>query len=48
MLINLLAAGKLPADKLITHHFKFGDTEKAYQTFQAARMEKTLKVLIEM
>lgn len=46
--MKLLASGKLPADKMITHHFKFGDTEKAYQTFQAARTEKSLKVLITM
>ncbi|KAF2030259.1 alcohol dehydrogenase GroES domain protein [Setomelanomma holmii] len=48
MLMNLLASGKLPAEKLLTHRFKFEDTEQAYETFKAARTEKTFKVLIEM
>ncbi|KAF2259839.1 GroES-like protein [Lojkania enalia] len=48
MLLKLLAAGRLPAEKLITHKFKFGDMETAYQTFGKASQEKALKVLIEM
>ncbi|ORY14396.1 theronine dehydrogenase [Clohesyomyces aquaticus] len=48
MLLKLLAARKLPADKLITHRFKFADMEKAYETFGKAGQEKALKVLIEM
>ena len=48
MLLKLLAARKLPAEKLITHRFKFEDTVKAYETFGKASQEKALKVLIEM
>lgn len=48
MLVDLLKAGKLPAEKLITHQFRFELTEKAYETFGKARDEKTLKVLIDM
>ncbi|KAF2502135.1 GroES-like protein [Lophium mytilinum] len=48
MLLKLLAANKLPADKLITHTFPFKDMEKAYGTFQAAAENKALKVIIEM
>ncbi|KAF2475178.1 theronine dehydrogenase [Lindgomyces ingoldianus] len=48
MLLKLLAAKKLPAEKLITHRFKFADMLKAYDTFGKASQEKALKVLIEM
>jgi len=48
MLLKLLAAGKLPANKLITHHFAFSDMMKAYTTFKAAADNKALKVIIEM
>jgi alcohol dehydrogenase len=48
MLLRLLQAKKLPAEKLITHHFKFNDMENAYATFSAAADNKALKMLIEM
>ncbi|KAF2398911.1 alcohol dehydrogenase GroES domain protein [Trichodelitschia bisporula] len=47
-LLRLLGSGKLAADKMITHRFKFADMEKAYGTFGAAAKEKALKVLVEM
>ncbi|KAI9732203.1 MAG: hypothetical protein M1834_004300 [Cirrosporium novae-zelandiae] len=48
MLLRLLAAKRLPAEKMITHHFKFADMMKAYDTFKAAADHKALKVMIEM
>ena len=66
MLLKLLAAKKLPAEKMITHRtflcspvqiigsancssdFKFGDILKAYDTFENASENKTLKVLIDI
>ncbi|KAF2844936.1 putative zinc-dependent alcohol dehydrogenase [Plenodomus tracheiphilus IPT5] len=47
MLMKLFVAGKLPASKMITHRFTFRDMDKAYATFQAAREESSLKVLVE-
>ncbi|KAF2094628.1 theronine dehydrogenase [Rhizodiscina lignyota] len=47
-LLKMVVAGKLPAEKLITHHFKFSDMIAAYSNFQNAATQKTLKVLIEM
>lgn len=48
MLLKLLAARKLPAEKLITHSFPFADMLKAYSTFKDAAENKALKVIIEM
>ncbi|KAI8942963.1 hypothetical protein NX059_001002 [Plenodomus lindquistii] len=47
MLMRLLLSGKLPAARMITHRFDFKDIEGAYATFQSARQEKSLKVIIE-
>ncbi|KAK7548216.1 alcohol dehydrogenase [Phyllosticta citricarpa] len=47
MLLNLFAANKLPADKLITHSFPFTDIVAAYDTFRAASKTKALKVIID-
>ncbi|KAF2681256.1 zinc-containing alcohol dehydrogenase superfamily protein [Lentithecium fluviatile CBS 122367] len=48
MLLKLLAARKLPAEKLITHNFKFEDMNKAYEVFGKAGENKALKMIIEM
>lgn len=48
MLLKLLAAKKLPAEKLITHTFPFKDAASAYDVFKAAAENKTLKVIMEM
>ncbi|KAI1074385.1 GroES-like protein [Whalleya microplaca] len=48
MLLKLIQAGKIHPDKMITHKFKFGEIEKAYDTFSAASETGALKVLIEM
>ncbi|EKG20238.1 Alcohol dehydrogenase superfamily zinc-containing [Macrophomina phaseolina MS6] len=47
MLLKLVAAKKLPAEKLITHNFAFTDMMNAYGTFSAASANKALKVIIE-
>ncbi|KAK7530318.1 alcohol dehydrogenase [Phyllosticta citribraziliensis] len=47
MLLKLFAAGKLPAEKLITHTFPFSDIMTAYDTFRAASKTKALKVIID-
>ena len=33
MLLNVLKSGKIDATKLITHHFKLSEVEKAYDVF---------------
>jgi len=48
MLLKLLKAKKLPAEKLITHTFPFRDVAKAYETFSVAAETKALKVILEM
>ena len=46
MLLNTCCSGKLPLEKLATHHFKFSEFEKAYDVFKHASNEKALKVMI--
>ena len=46
MLLKTCCSGKLPLDKLATHHFKFAEFEKAYDVFKHASDEKALKVMI--
>ncbi|KAI5463920.1 alcohol dehydrogenase GroES domain protein [Mariannaea sp. PMI_226] len=46
MLLKLLAAGKLPAAKIITHEFCFHKIIEAYEIFGKASVNKALKVLI--
>lgn len=48
MLLKTCCSGKLPLEKLATHHFKFSDFEKAYDVFKRASDEKALKVMIDM
>lgn len=48
MLIKIAASNKLPLDKLITHHFKLDEIEKAYDVFLNASEEKAMKVIVEV
>jgi L-iditol 2-dehydrogenase len=45
--IELVAGGKLCLDKMITHHFPFGEYMKAYETINAAQ-GNIMKVLITL
>ncbi len=47
MLLKTCCSGKLPLDKMITHHFKFDDLEHAYKVFKNAADEKAMKVIID-
>lgn len=44
--VDLVASGKLDVKKLITHRYKFEQSEEAFQKVKA-REEGTLKVMIE-
>ena len=46
MLLKIVAAGKLPAAKLVTHRFALGDIMNAYDTFGNAAHERALKVIL--
>lgn len=46
MLLKTVQSKKLDPKKLITHHFKLADIDKAYDTFQHADREKALKVIL--
>lgn len=46
MLLKTVTAKKLDAAKLITHRFLLNDIMKAYDTFENAAAEKTLKVIL--
>lgn len=46
MLMKTLSSKKIDATKLITHHFKLNDIINAYDTFQNAARDKTLKVIL--
>ena len=47
MLLKSCCSGKLPMEKLATHHFKFNENEKAYDVFINAAKEKAMKVIID-
>ncbi|ECR8718017.1 alcohol dehydrogenase, partial [Salmonella enterica] len=47
LLMNSCCSGRLQIEKLVTHHFKFNDIEKAYDVFKHAANEKAMKVIIE-
>lgn len=47
MLLKSCCSGKLPLEKLATHHFKFSDMEKAYDVFKHASEENAMKVMID-
>ena len=48
MLLKSCCSGKLPLEKLATHHFKFDDMEKAYEVFKHAADENAMKVIIDI
>ena len=48
MLMKTCCSDKLPMEKLVTHHFKFNEIEKAYDVFLNAAKEKAMKVILEM
>ena len=48
MLLKTCCSGKLPLEKLATHHFKFNEFEKAYDVFKHAADENAMKVMIEV
>lgn len=47
MLLKTVTSGKLEPEKLITHHFKLDAILEAYEIFENAAREKTMKVIIE-
>ncbi|AWX13063.1 alcohol dehydrogenase [Mergibacter septicus] len=47
MLLKSCCSGKLPLEKMATHHFKFAEMEKAYDVFKHASEENAMKVIIE-
>lgn len=47
MLLNVLKSGKIDATKMVTHHFKLSEVEKAYEVFKNAGSNNALKVIIE-
>jgi len=46
MLLKTIESGKLNPEKLITHHFKLSEIEKAYKVFENPVIEQTMKVII--
>jgi alcohol dehydrogenase len=46
MLLKLVAQKKLPAEKFVTHHFRFDEFMDAYETFGRAAETNALKVVI--
>lgn len=48
MLLKSVATNKLPVKKLITHHFKLNEMERAYDVFLNASKENALKVIIDV
>lgn len=46
VLLDMLAAGRLPAAELATHRFALGQIEEAYDTFHRAAETGALKVLL--
>lgn len=47
MLLKTVTSKKINPKKLITHHFKLDEIEKAYEVFGNASEEKAMKVIIE-
>lgn len=48
MLLKTLASGKINVEELVTHRFPFKEIVEAYETFQNAAREKSLKVIIDL
>lgn len=47
MLLKACCTGKLPMEKLATHHFPFAELEKAYDVFKHAAEHQAIKVIID-
>lgn len=47
MLLKTCCSGKLPMEKLATHHFHFNELVKAYDVFKHAADQKAMKVIID-
>ncbi|KAJ7876979.1 putative zinc-dependent alcohol dehydrogenase [Mycena leptocephala] len=47
MLLKLMGSGKIKADALVTHTFRFADMLDAYSTFGASTEHKAIKVIID-
>ncbi|THT99286.1 alcohol dehydrogenase [Lampropedia puyangensis] len=48
MLMKTCCSGKLPMEKMATHHFPFSELPKAYDVFKHAADEKAMKVIIDL
>lgn len=46
LLLKTVLSGKLPLEKLVTHHFMLDQVMQAYDTFENAMEEQALKVII--
>jgi alcohol dehydrogenase len=46
MLLRMVQAGGLDAKKLVSHRFKLSEIMKAYDLFENAAKEQTLKVIL--
>lgn len=46
LFLKTFCSGKLPLEKLATHHFKFDEFEKVYDVFKYAADENAMKVMI--
>jgi alcohol dehydrogenase len=46
LLLKTVRSEKLHPEQLISHHFKLGDIMRAYDVFEKAASEKTLKVIL--
>jgi len=45
-LLKLVVAGKIQPRRLVSHHFSLDEVEKAYDTFENAATEHSLKVMV--
>jgi alcohol dehydrogenase len=47
VLLKMVSSGRIDASALISHHFKLGDIQEAYETFRNAAKTGALKVILE-
>jgi alcohol dehydrogenase len=45
-LLKMVASGRIPAEKMGTHTFTFGQIDEAYDVFKNAAANSALKVVI--
>ena len=45
-LLRMVAGGRIPAEKMGTHRFTFGEIDRAYEVFGDAAAHEALKVVI--